>query len=143
MTPRRVLGSPFGVGMPRWVIAILIAVCAGGCGRDYGTELKFDNIQLFYTSAVPREQAERLGKYLNEKKLFKGALVTCQLHKHEGKWQFRLVKKPDVEETPTHIRSLRQLAENLRKDVFDKDNVIVHLCDQKLRTLSVIDPDEE
>jgi hypothetical protein len=115
---------------------------AAGCAADHGTELKINNAQLFYTSAVTKEQAEKLGDHLKKTGFFDGTLITCQLNKSEGTWEFRLVVKPGVAEAPTNVRRFRGMARKMSNEVFDKDHVVVHLCDNKLRTLKVADPED-
>ena len=133
------------VGRGSIVCACLIALGLPGCTPNHGTELKFEGSQLFHTSAVTREEADKLGNYLVESKFFGAKPITAQLNKIGHTYEFRLVVQPGVAQDAFSIQRFRGMGRTLSREVFDGQRVVVHLCDHNLKTLEVADPaaDEE
>lgn len=123
-------------------LPLLLVLCSG-CSKNHGTELKFKQGQLFYTSAVTREEADRLGNYLVKTGYFGDRPVTVQLNKVKSTYEFRFLSEPGVAEDPRVLQKLRGMARTLSRDVFDDQRVVVHLCDKNLVTLTVADPADD
>lgn len=112
-----------------------------GCGGGHGTELKVNGAQLFYTSAVDRAQAEKLGGYLVKEGFFDGKLITVQLDRKDMIWLFRLVASDERQaQSPKNVERFRNFARKLTNEAFDGQSVVIHLCDKNLKTIAVADP---
>ena len=68
---------------------LMIFLLLSGCGGGYGKELKFNGGQLFYTTALSKDIAEKLGNYLVKIGFFNGDLKTVQLNKSGSTFEFR------------------------------------------------------
>jgi hypothetical protein len=141
-----------GGGFPWWILAIIIPVllllllvCAGVVGliiyysgtARFGKELKFGNVQLFYTSAVTKDEAEKVGKYLNEQKIF-AEPVSVQLNKTGGTYEVRICVKKGIEQEREKDFFWMLLAADISQKLFNGAAVEIHLCDERLETLRVI-----
>lgn len=125
------------------LVPLILLLFVSGCGPKYGTELKFKQGQLFYTGAVSKEEAEKLGNYLVKVGFFGDRPITAQLNKVGATYEFRLVVEPGVPHEPRSVQRFRGMARTLSTEVFDDQRVVVHLCDKSLTTVSVADPADE
>ena len=117
------------------IVAVMIASVFKG---NYGTELKFNGGQLFYTSAVTKDEAEKLGNYLIKEGVFDGNKKTVQLNKSNNTYEVRMVVKKGIDQDTDIIDAIKELNEAISKDVFNSSPVETHLCDEKLKTIRVI-----
>ena len=131
--------------MKRVIILMVLAVTAAGivsCS-NYGKKKMFDSTELYYTDKVTEAEADALGKYLQEEGFTDGDdTKTVQLTKEGDTYQFRMVVKEGYEKDEEYIAIAQAFVYNLSKDVFDGEKVEIHLCDEKLETLKVIEMDE-
>lgn len=109
-----------------------------GCGGGYGSELKFNGGQLFYTTAISKDIAEKLGNYLVKIGFFNGDLKTVQLNKSGSTFEFRMVVKKGIEQDQELIKSFKLFCRELSDDVFNSAQVDIHLCDEHLKTIRVV-----
>lgn len=109
-----------------------------GCGGGYGKELKFNGGQLFYTTAISKDIAERLGNYLVKVGVFNGDLKTVQLNKSGSTFEFRLVVKKGMEQDQEIIQFFKLFCKELSNNVFNSGQVDIHLCDEHLKTIRVV-----
>jgi len=119
-------------------LAVLISLLAVGCKKSYGTKLEFNGGELFYTSKVDKDEAQKLGEFLVEAGFYDGVLKSVQLTKSGGKYQFRMVVKKNVEKDESYIEIAKLFAEELSMYVFDNEKVEIHLCDKYFKTLRVV-----
>ena len=117
---------------------LMIFLLLSGCGGGYGKELKFNGGQLFYTTAISKDIAERLGNYLVKSGLFNGDLKTVQLNKSGSTFEFRLVIKKGIEQDQEYIQTCKIFCRELSNDVFNSAQVDIHLCDEQLKTIRVV-----
>jgi hypothetical protein len=115
-----------------------------GCsGEDYGTELIFaENNELYYTENVTVEEAQSLGDYLVKQEFFTndGNGISAQLNKTADIYEFRMVVKEGSEEDQDTIDTMKLFAYDLSQDVFNGESLNIHLCDETLTTLKVVEP---
>ncbi|MDD3741187.1 MAG: hypothetical protein PHH30_08095 [Bacteroidales bacterium] len=127
--------------MKRVIILMVLAVTAAGivsCS-NYGKKKMFDSTELYYTDKVTEAEADLVGKYLQEQGFTEGDdTKTVQLTKEGDIYQFRMVVKEGYEKDEDYILIAETFAYNLSKDVFDGEEVEIHLCDTKLETLKVV-----
>jgi hypothetical protein len=105
---------------------------------NYGTELKFNGGQLFYTSAVTKQEAEKLGNYLIKQDFFDGNSKTMQLNKSGDTYELRMVIKKGVDQDSDFIDGIKEFNNEISKNVFSSAPVETHLCDEKLKTIRVV-----
>lgn len=117
---------------------LMISLLISGCGGGYGSELKFNGGQLFYTTALSKDIAERLGNYLEKNGFFNGDLKTVQLNKSGSTFEFRLVIKKGIEQDQEYIQNCKIFCRELSNDVFNSSQVDIHLCDEHLKTIRVV-----
>lgn len=116
------------------IVTLTLASC-----QNYGTEKEFDGVQLFYTENVSEEEADKLGEYLIASGFADGAEKSVQLEKANETYQFRMVVKDGFEQKEEFIALAKQFANEMSADVFDGAEVEVHLCDDRLKTLKVVE----
>jgi hypothetical protein len=119
-------------------LAILAAAFVGvGCG-GYGTRLTFNGGEVYYTNAVSKAEAEKLGNVLVREQFFDATPKTVQLDRDGDTYLFRMVIKPGADTDPQFEAAAKQMRTELSQMVFDNKPVVLHLCDENLKTLRVI-----
>ena len=120
------------------VVLLASLLIATGCSQDYGKMLTFNGGQLYYTSSVTLDEANKLGRYLVPVEFFDGNEKTVQINKTGNTYEFRMVIKQGIENDQEFIQISKQFSKELSADVFDGKQVDVHLCDDQLKTLRVV-----
>jgi len=119
------------------LLAALAFVGLTSLGSSYGTRVEYGESELYYTDAVTKAEAERLGKFLEEAGYFEGHGKSVQLDKVDGRFQVRFVTK-NVELTDAHLQSFRLLRTLIATAVFDGTDIDLHLPDEYLKTRKVV-----
>ncbi len=122
-----------------WAVFLLVL---SGCGQGYGKRLEFKGGELYYTSRVTKQQAQKLGEYLVEQGFFDGTRKSIQLDKRGDTYLFRAVMKKDAQDNEVTQRLFQVFAAELSLRVFDGSPVEIHLCDERLRTKKVVTMNE-
>ncbi len=122
--------------MKMFVLIFFISVILTSCD-NYGKEKNFNGVQLFYTSTITEAEANSLGSYLMEIEFADGSEKTVQINKSNNTYEFRLVVKKGIEQDQEYIDMFKVFAADLSTDVFNGEQVDVHLCDEYLNTLRV------
>ncbi len=104
----------------------------------YGAVLKVDQSDLYYTTAVSKDQAQALGDYLVQAKFFDGRHLSVQLTKEGQTLQVRFPVKPGFDQDEAYVVSVRVAADELSQKVFHGQPVEIDLCDSELKTLRAI-----
>ena len=112
---------------------------AGNKPSPYGKLRQFNGGQLFYKSSVTEAEVEKLGNFLVKQGFFDGNLKTTQLYKFEDKYIFRMVVKKGVEKDPQYIPAFQLMVPMLSMLVFNAKPVEIHLCDDKLETIKIVE----
>jgi hypothetical protein len=120
------------------IVLIAIALLRIASCHNYGKKLTFNGGELYYTSQVSEADANKLGEYLVKEKFFDGTKKTVQLNKNGANYEFRMVMKKDAEKAPNTTETFQSVAKELSDNVFKGGHVVVHLCDDQLKTLRVI-----
>jgi hypothetical protein len=105
---------------------------------NYGMVLEFNHADLYYTTAVTREEAKQLGDYLLKQKFFDGRHVSVQLTKEKQTFQVRFPVKADYLKDKSYLAEIRAMDVELSKNVFHGAPVEVHLCDGDFKTLVAV-----
>jgi hypothetical protein len=122
----------------RWAVlaaaGVLLALAAG-CDT-YGTRLPFNGGELYYTSDVSKDQAERLGNYLIKKGVFDGQRKTVQLTTRREKdrevFVVRLVIRKDYQKEENLRLDVKKLCGDISREVFDGAWVEGQISDDRL-----------
>jgi hypothetical protein len=120
------------------LIILVSILITPGCGQNYGKLVKFNEGELYYTSAVTTDEVDRLGQYLVAEEFFDGNEKTAQLNKVGNTYEFRMVIKKGLENDQDLIQIAQEFANQLSADVFAGNQVDIHLCDEYLNTLRVV-----
>ena len=116
---------------------VLIILPIIGCS-NYGKEKTFNGTQLFYTSSVTENEVNRLGQYLIDEGFADGDYKSVQLNKTGNTYEFRMVVKKGLENDQQYREIFRYFTAELSEYVFNGANVDIHLCDDSLKTLTVV-----
>jgi hypothetical protein len=129
--------------MARWTYRLMV-LCAGvalagaaGC-NNYGKELKFKNVQLFYQGAATEAEAKKLGEFLNEIDYNRGGDCSVQLDKTGDTYQIRLVIKDGTQITDDMRTAYKVIATAASGKVFNNAPVEIHVCDTQFKILETI-----
>ncbi|MEY2558739.1 MAG: hypothetical protein QOE34_2164 [Verrucomicrobiota bacterium] len=120
------------------VVLIGVALLRIASCNNYGKKLTFNGGDLYYTSHVTEAEAKKLGDYLVKGEFFNGTPKTVQLNKTGDTYEFRAVVKKDTEKSASTVETFTLVAKTLSDDVFNHSKVVVHLCDDHLKTLRVV-----
>ena len=123
--------------MNKKVLSLFIALFFISC-EGYGELLEFNGGELYYTSNVTLAEANKLGKYCVQEQLFNGNRKTVQLDKEGSTYLFRIVVKKGLENDQEYINIAKATAAQLSREVFNGQQVDIHLCDENLKTLRVV-----
>ena len=97
--------------------------------------MEFNHGDLYYTSAVLKDEAKRLGDFLVEEKFFDGRHVSVQLTKDGQTMQVRFPVKAGFEKSESYVASVRALGIRMSQIVFTGRPIEIDLCDSQLKTL--------
>jgi hypothetical protein len=132
--------------MKKLSVFLMIAAVASvliSCGDGYGTKLEYGSTELYYTDEVTESEAKALGDYLEETKFTEGdETKTVQLTKEGDVYQFRMVVKDSYLDDEDYEAIAAFYAYTLSEEVFDGEEVEIHLCDVKLETKKVVEMDK-
>ncbi len=106
---------------------------------NFGTKLEFNSSELYYSSNVTYQQAERLGEYLVSSKFFADKKISTQFDKKAGVYVFRYVIAPGYENDESYLKIVSQYANEISRDVFSGAPVEINLTDSNFNTLVVVD----
>ncbi|HJZ54215.1 MAG TPA: hypothetical protein VKE74_04625 [Gemmataceae bacterium] len=99
--------------------------------------------ELYYTKAVTDDEARKLADFLESDELGptsrEGVKATFQLNKVGDRYEFRAVVKPEAVEDQRAMLAFRLWAVVMSKKVFAGAPVDVHLCDDRLNTVKVLE----
>ncbi|MCX7696605.1 MAG: hypothetical protein N2Z72_02795 [Bacteroidales bacterium] len=108
---------------------------------SYGKKKTFGDLELYYTSDITEEEADRLGHYLLESGFMEsGGEKTVQLTKENGIYQFRAVVMKEFQNDPDYDIIFRLFACEIVENVFPNDKLEFHCCNNKLETIKVLQP---
>ncbi|HRS54631.1 MAG TPA: hypothetical protein P5250_07985, partial [Bacteroidales bacterium] len=106
--------------------------------NKFGEKLNINGGTLYYKSPVTKEEAQKLGEYLEETDFFDGTPKTLQLNKKDSIWILKIVVKKGTENDPEYTDIASQFSRELSYNVFDKKQVEIHLCNKRLETLRIV-----
>ena len=119
---------------------IAIAVIAGVYlyeSNRYGSQLKFDGNDVYYTGDVSKEEAEKLGKHLQGYFFTPTSELSVQLCRSDGKLQFRMVVIEDYKNSDVYPLAFQAMHADLTR--FFDGPLEFHLTDDGFKTLEVLE----
>jgi len=105
---------------------------------DYGKKKIFNGTELYYTSSITSQEAEKMGDYLIESGFADGETKTVQINRVGNTYEFRMVVKKGIDQDQEYIDLGKQMAAEISQNVFNEKQVDVHYCDENLTTLRVM-----
>ncbi|MCM1991645.1 hypothetical protein [Oceanirhabdus seepicola] len=119
-----------------WVIIFLLPTPYDSIQDN---KVVFDGDEVYYTESVAVEEAEKLGEFLREVEFFRDEDDRCvKIDKNEGIYifSFGILKEYIDDADILNIASV--LCEYLPNEVFNGEEVEVHLCDENFKPLKKI-----
>lgn len=109
------------------IAACEVVVLAVGCGSPAGSKVESRGSELYYSSAVEEEEAQKLVEFLAKR----GSQRSIQLDKDGDLYQLRITVDEDQLEFlgEVHVVGFQRLASDVSRGVFDGAEVQVLLCD--------------
>jgi hypothetical protein len=122
----------------RYLLGLALLLLISSC-NNYGKKLKYGNNEVYYTTSVTEEQAKKLGDYLEKAKFFTGdRRKSVQLDKSADTFLFRMVVMDKFLNDPAYIESGKTSITELSQNVFDMKPVVIHFCDDHLKTIRIV-----
>jgi hypothetical protein len=90
-----------------WRLSRMLMLLTGT--TNYGTLLKVNHADLYYTSAVSQEEAKALGAFLVNAGVFDGRHISIQLTREGQTTQVRFPVKPGFDKDEAYVGSIRAL----------------------------------
>ena len=122
------------------ILVLTLLLTVGLACTGHGTKLEFNNGELYYTDNVTEADAKKLGDYLVKNRFFSGRKITVQIDKAGATYQFRMVVVPEKQNDELTFMVLKAFVRGISKDVFDGAPTELHICDDGLKTLKVLNP---
>ncbi len=133
--------KPYMVGLGAFggcaVIVIALFTFLKEPNSGSNQKLKFEEGEVYYTSTVTKEEAEKLGRYLVRTDFFAGASRSIQYNKNGNINEFKMNIKEGEVIKPIDPNVCRQITRDLSQEVFNGAHVNVHLTDGKFNTIWV------
>lgn len=120
------------------IFVLVFTFCLLQSCSDYGKELSFNGVQLYYTSSITEDEANALGNYLIESEFADGEFKTVQINREGNTYEFRMVVKKGIEQDQEYTELGKLMAAEISASVFNGSQVDVHYCDEYLETLKVL-----
>lgn len=117
----------------------LLAVAMLVSCSNYGEKLEFDGTEIFYTDGATKEQAEKLGNYLQKEGFTDGTKKSVQLivDKKSGELTFRMVTSKENANDAQYDMIFESFARNISKEFGVPVNF--QLCDELFNTIKTIE----
>jgi hypothetical protein len=124
-------------------LVVLLPVLLTGCMLNLfnsKTKLTYNDSGLLYTKDVGKETASKVGDFLRDNGYFDGTAKTVEVAKPQDTYQVRLVLEDEsAVDDEDIISDCGVLATKLSSEVLNDAPVEVHLCDQKMKTIKVVE----
>jgi hypothetical protein len=114
-----------------------LAFASLGCGKNLGKKIEKEGCEL-HLKKVDEAKGENTLDFLVEQKVCTGPRKTMQLRKKDGQLEWRVVIKKGLHEDEETVKSMKILGGALSAAVFGGEQIDVHLCDDKMKTLKVV-----
>jgi rhomboid protease GluP len=106
------------------------------------SKVHYGDLDVSYKDGATREQADRLGAYLEKCWGTRSGPATVQLTKSDDGYHLRIVVKKEFQHDPDALQRLQFEGARVSRDVLDAAPVVVDACDERLNTLQSLPPRE-
>ena len=137
--PRKPWLAPLGIAAGL-ACALLVLVGAVTGGFNSEKQLVFNNGELHYVLPVTDAEANRFGEFLLANHVFNGDRKTVEIKKVGSVYQFRMVVNKGTEKDEKYASICKMFCGEISRSVFGGAPVTIHLCDDHLNTVRVIEP---
>lgn len=107
--------------------------------KDIPKSINANATQILYTNNVSLDEATKLKEYLIESDFADTTPKTVEFDKKEGTYLFRMVVKEGFDKKDSNATILKYFGQNISKNAFNGTPLIVHMCNDKLKTLRIIE----
>lgn len=119
------------------VAGLLCLAVFAGCNRTQLT--KFNNGELYSNDSVTSAEVKDLGEFLVESGFFDGGRKSVEIVRNNGELQFRMVVLEGYEADESYAKLCSSFVAILSQQVFDGEDIVMHLTDEYFQTLRVIE----
>ncbi len=120
------------------LILLYVPACSSG-----DEKLVFNGTEVLYDSQlVNKEQAKKLGTYLDDTGFTDGSPKTVELAKSGPIWQFKLIVQDTMINDPGYQEVAAVFAAQMSRDIFNGEPVEIHFCDDTMTTKKVVQAQE-
>lgn len=118
---------------------LMFTVVLTAC-TSYGEKLTFNGTEVYYTTKVTQQDAEKLGEFLIDSEFADGNPKSVQLTKDDttGNYIFRMVTKKEAVENKAYEVLFKAVAIQISDSVFNKQPVDFEVCNASFKTLKTI-----
>ena len=135
------------------VLGIIGAIVGGSSDRKgtegtpendgLGTNLTCNGGHLYYKPPVTETEAKAFAEWLAQEEFFKSSGNIFQIRKTGSVYEFRNYdasgsSNQEAAKSPKMITVYKDMCEAISRKVFKGDQVDVHLCDERMKTITVI-----
>lgn len=125
-------------------IAMLTALgCGSLLGTGYGPKVESGSVEVFYVDGATQAEATSLAAYLNKDLQAGVSKRSVQLKKSGDTYQLRVVIQTALQNDDKTKTAMQILGSGVSQEVLKGAPVEVHICDEKLKTISVLDKRED
>lgn len=107
--------------------------------KDIPKSIDANATQILYTNNVSLEEVNKLKDYLIKSDFADTTPKTVEFDKKDGSYLFRMVVKEGFDKKDSNATILKYFGQNISKDAFDGAPLIVHMCNDKLETIRVVE----
>lgn len=95
--------------------------------------------QILYTHNVKLDEVNKLKDYLIKSEFADQTPKTIEFDKKDDTYLFRMVVKEGFDKVDSNSTILKFFGQNISKEAFNNAPLIVHMCNDKLETLRIIE----
>ncbi len=125
-----------------WGLLGLAILTALGCGSifdtGYGPNVQNGSVEVFYVGGATQDEANSLAAYLNKDLTAGDKKRSVQLKKSGETYQVRVVIQTGLQNDEKTKTAMQILGARVSQEVLKGAAVEVHICDEKLKTISVL-----
>jgi hypothetical protein len=125
--------------MTRFILLLIVAAgFAFSSCNDLGTKKEYNGVELYYKGDVTETEADALGVFLKETGFSDGSRKTIQLLKNGSTYEMHMVVIDGYQDKEDWTASVSEYAGMISDNVFKGASVEMHLCDENMKTLKVL-----
>ena len=130
----------------KYLMVGVVLLLSVGCDRindtwnyyKHGYKVQMGKISFFYKSPVTVDEVKSLGNYLNKGTNNDSDSISVKVLKNDEIYEVYFVVKKGMENDPSTIQVLKELGDELSREVFQYSKTDIHLTDETFGTLRVV-----